>query len=142
MYLRICERLSFPIPWHGQNGRILRHWHAMSGFAGLSPSRNLFTSGFSSKNPEPPNQKAAHRAGTYGTQGRNAPALLLARLSSPLKSKTAESESCSPALDQLSGFPCQELSSSASAPMWKEIMIWTVIRGAVRPSDQLAWRGG
>src|SRR5882724_7163767 len=26
----------------------------------------------------------------------------------------------------------QELSSSASAPMWKEIMIWTVIRDAVR----------
>jgi hypothetical protein len=24
----------------GQNGRILRHWHAMSGFAGLSRSRN------------------------------------------------------------------------------------------------------
>src|SRR6202007_1226603 len=40
MYLRICERFSFPIPWHGQNGRTLRHSLAMSGSAGLSPSRN------------------------------------------------------------------------------------------------------
>jgi hypothetical protein len=31
------------------------------------------------------NQKAAHRSGTQGTEGRNAPTLLLARLSSPLK---------------------------------------------------------
>src|SRR5258705_1129161 len=40
MYLRICERFSFPIPLHGQNGRTLRHSRAMSGSAGLSPSRN------------------------------------------------------------------------------------------------------
>src|SRR5258705_13623281 len=40
MYLRICERFSCPIPLHGQNGRILRHSRAMSGSAGLSPSRN------------------------------------------------------------------------------------------------------
>src|SRR5437667_8390875 len=40
MYLRICERFSFPIPLHGQNGRTLRRSRAMSGSAGLSPSRN------------------------------------------------------------------------------------------------------
>src|ERR1700680_1389068 len=40
MYLRICERFSFPIPLRGQNGRTLRHSRAMSGSAGLSPSRN------------------------------------------------------------------------------------------------------
>jgi hypothetical protein len=40
MYLGIYERFSFPIPLHGQNGRILRHSRAMSGSAGLSPSRN------------------------------------------------------------------------------------------------------
>lgn len=36
---RICERLSFPIPLRGQNGRILRHSHAMSGSAGLFQER-------------------------------------------------------------------------------------------------------
>jgi hypothetical protein len=40
MYHRIYERFSFPIPLLGQNGRTLRHSRAMSGSAGLSPSRN------------------------------------------------------------------------------------------------------
>src|SRR2546429_8349404 len=40
MYQPICERFSFPIPLRGQNGRILRHLRAMSGSAGLSPSKN------------------------------------------------------------------------------------------------------
>src|SRR6266436_2859760 len=40
MFHRICERFSFPIPLLGQNGRTLRHSRAMSGSAGLSPSRN------------------------------------------------------------------------------------------------------
>src|SRR5260221_3989523 len=40
MYHRIYEGFSFPIPLLGQTGRTLRHSRAMSGFAGLSPSRN------------------------------------------------------------------------------------------------------
>ena len=40
VYRRIYERFSFLTRWRGQNGRILRHSRAMSGSAGLSPSRN------------------------------------------------------------------------------------------------------
>ena len=40
MYHRIYERFSFPTPLLGQNGRTLHHSRAMSGSAGLSPSRN------------------------------------------------------------------------------------------------------
>src|SRR5262249_16207366 len=39
-YQRICERFSFRTRRHGQNGRTLHHSLAMSGFVGLSPSRN------------------------------------------------------------------------------------------------------
>src|SRR5258708_9653423 len=40
VYQRIYERFSFLTRRRGQNGRILRHSRAMSGSAGLSPSRN------------------------------------------------------------------------------------------------------
>src|SRR5215469_6741951 len=40
VYQRIYERFSFLTRWRGQNGRILLHSRAMSGSAGLSPSRN------------------------------------------------------------------------------------------------------
>lgn len=39
MYRRIYEKFSFRTRRRGQNGRILRHSRAMSGSAGLSPSR-------------------------------------------------------------------------------------------------------
>ena len=40
VYLRIYEKFSFLTRRRGQNGRTLRHSRAMSGSAGLSPSRN------------------------------------------------------------------------------------------------------
>jgi len=40
LYQQIYKRFSSPTRPHGQNGRILRHSHAMNGSAGLSPSRN------------------------------------------------------------------------------------------------------
>jgi hypothetical protein len=40
VYRLIYEKFSFLIRRRVQNGRILRHSRAMSGFAGLSPSRN------------------------------------------------------------------------------------------------------
>src|SRR5579872_5962264 len=40
LYRQIYEKFSFPMRRREQNGRILRHSRAMSGSAGLSPSRN------------------------------------------------------------------------------------------------------
>jgi len=40
VYQRIYEKFSFRTRRRGQNGRILLHSRAMSGSAGLSPSRN------------------------------------------------------------------------------------------------------
>jgi hypothetical protein len=40
LYQQIYERFSSPTRPRGQNGRILRHSHAMNGSAGLFPSRN------------------------------------------------------------------------------------------------------